>query len=106
MKNMNEIGKDQLEVNIANEFDVFNREDFFKDKYKIPAALALIGTEVSEAVEAFRHQDFDNFAEELADVILRVLSVSCGMGINIEKEVLTKLETNRSRKNRHGGKRI
>ena len=106
MKNMNEIGKDQYETNIANGFDIIEPSDFTDDKYKIPAALALIGTEVSETVEAFRHQDFDNFAEELADVILRVISVSCGMGINIEKEVLTKLETNRSRKNRHGGKRI
>jgi NTP pyrophosphatase (non-canonical NTP hydrolase) len=45
-----------------------------------------------------------NLPEELADIIIRVLSYAEGNGINIEKEVLTKMEVNKGRPFRHGKK--
>jgi NTP pyrophosphatase (non-canonical NTP hydrolase) len=74
--------------------------------YKIPAVLALITSEVSEALEAFRKRDRANFEEEIADVLIRVLDCAHGLGIDLEPVVLAKIEANRNRGFRHGGKVI
>lgn len=62
--------------------------------------MALIHSEVSEAFEAYRRNNLegkDGFKEELGDVMQRTLHL-CGIfGIDIEKEILKKLETNKSR---------
>lgn len=55
-------------------------------------------------LEAVRNRDPDNFAEELADVLIRVLDCARGCGIDIGHEVAKKLEKNRGRGFRHGGK--
>jgi NTP pyrophosphatase (non-canonical NTP hydrolase) len=59
--------------------------------------LALIHSEVSEALEADRKGDRENFAEELADVCIRVFDLSGSMGINLEKAILDKMERNKGR---------
>lgn len=66
----------------------------------------LVVTELAEAAEAFRHNDQANFAEELADTIIRVLDLASGMGIDVESEILAKLEKNKQRGYKHGGKRV
>ncbi len=62
--------------------------------------IALIHSEVSEAYEAYRHKNMDGkdgFKEELADVMLRVIHL-CGIfGIDIESEMLKKIEFNKTR---------
>lgn len=62
--------------------------------------MALVHSEVSEAYEAYRHQNMDGkdgFKEELGDVIIRVLHL-CGIfGIDIEKEILQKMNYNQDR---------
>lgn len=62
--------------------------------------IALIHAELSEAYEAYRHKNMDGkdgFNEELGDVIQRVLHL-CGIfNIDIEKEILKKLEHNKGR---------
>ena len=72
--------------------------------YKIPAILALVTSEVSEALEAFRTRDRDNFEEELADVVIRVLDLAGGLGIDLDKALQDKLLKNRQRSYRHGNK--
>lgn len=74
--------------------------------YKIPAKLALLTSEVSEALEAFRNRDFDNFKEELADVLIRLLDMSGGLNIDLDESVREKLEKNKKRGYKHGGKII
>lgn len=62
--------------------------------------IALIHSEISEAYEAYRHQDMDGehgFKQELGDAVQRILHL-CGIfGIDIEQEILTKLERNKDR---------
>ena len=40
------------------------------------SVLALIASEVGEAVEAVRHNDTSNYLEELADILIRVLDAA------------------------------
>ena len=64
-------------------------------------ALALVASEVGEAVNECRgQQPTDNFAEELADIVLRVLDIAHWQGIDIEAEILTKMEKNQRQGNR------
>ena len=56
--------------------------------------------EISEAYEAFRHknmQDKDGFAEELGDAVQRILHLADIFDIDLEKEILNKLESNKDR---------
>lgn len=71
----------------------------------IPELLCLIHSEISEALEAYRNHDDENFAEELADTIIRILDLCAYMSIDIEGEVLDKNEINKLRPYMHGGKR-
>lgn len=66
--------------------------------------LALIHSEVSEALEADRKGNADNFAEELADVCIRVFDL-CGLKeIDLESAISKKMEYNKTRTYKHGGK--
>ena len=66
------------------------------------AKLALIHSEVSEALEAVRSGDQELFEEELADIIIRTLHLSAALDIDIEAVVEQKVEHNRTRAYRHG----
>ena len=93
------------QVNQDNGWSVLQNEEW-EDKYKIPAILALITSEVSEALEAFRHNNIENFKEECADIIIRVLDMTKGIpGMDLEYEISKKLETNTKRGYRHGNKK-
>jgi len=52
--------------------------------------------ELSEACEAYM-QKKDDLGEELADVVLYLLGLSEILGINLEKEILNKIEKNEKR---------
>lgn len=88
------------------------------------AKLALIGTEESEAVEDVRIRGAqalaqprydgevseagiakpEGIASELADVVIRAVDLAGMLGVNIEAEVLDKIEYNATRGKHHGGK--
>jgi len=63
--------------------------------------IALIHGEISEAMEAYRHKnmnDKDGFGEELADAVTRIFHLAGIHSIDLEKEILKKLEDNKNRK--------
>lgn len=64
--------------------------------------LMLIVSELAEAQEGLRHNDLANFREELADVAIRLGDLCGGLGIDLEAEILKKMEKNRSRPYKHG----
>lgn len=55
--------------------------------------------ELAEAFRAYRKQ-LPDVGEELADVMLYLLSLAKMLNINLEKEVLNKVEKNKNRKYR------
>jgi NTP pyrophosphatase (non-canonical NTP hydrolase) len=100
-----ELGKEINEINRANGWEVIKPEEW-TDPHKVPCLLALIHSEASEALEGFRHDDKENFIEELADVIIRVLDCSAGLQMDIDSAIRAKLEKNKLRGYKHGGKRV
>lgn len=67
---------------------------------------ALFHSEVSEATEAVRHGDRDNYLEELADTVIRILSIVHGLGEDLTPHLEAKLLENTQRGFKHGGKAI
>ncbi len=101
---LHDLAEEIRTINRANGWNVTEPGDWGRD-CKVPATLALIHSEVSEALEAFRKNDLANFGEELADIIIRVLDCAPGLGVDIELQINGKLAVNRKREWRHGNKR-
>lgn len=75
--------------------------------------IALMHSELSEGLEAIRKNlvsdhipEFSGIEEELADVVIRVLQYSCGRGLRIGEAIVAKMEYNKSRPHKHGGKKF
>ena len=103
-----ELDKIQAEVfKIANDHGWHENEpeDKWGDPWLIPTRLALDHSELSEALEAFRAGDFENFKEELADTVIRIMDDCENLGIDLQFEIMRKCAKNRARPYRHGGKK-
>ncbi len=78
------------------------QKGFWDKKRNIGEALMLIVTELSEAMEAYRIQDRENFKEEIADAFIRLFDLCGGLRIDIEKEIAKKSAKNKHRPYKHG----
>lgn len=75
-------------------------------EHAIPIKLALIHSEVSEALEGDRNgiaaDEKGGLGEELADVVIRVFDLAAAQGIAIGSVIAHKMEVNASRPKMHG----
>ncbi len=94
----------------------------FETKPPVPTLVALLHSECSELLEAWRKGRLDApsdhgdamreagcevmtcAAEEIADIIIRALHTAHALGVNPEHAVRDKLEFNATREFRHGNK--
>ena len=75
---------------------------FYDDPPHFGTAIALMHSELSEALEAHRKNHTAGIAEEFADLVIRVADTCEYMGIDLESAVALKMAFNRARPWKHG----
>ncbi len=97
-------------------FNVFSKEVFINNishgfhddrdnALSVPTKLALIHSEVSEALEAHRNGQDEHLAEEIADVVIRCMDLAEAEGLDLGKAIVDKHQVNLGRPFKHGNKR-
>ena len=77
---------------------------FWEGLRNVGELIALMHSELSEALEAYRANDHTNLGEEMADVVIRVADFCEAYQISLADAVQKKMKQNESRPYRHGGK--
>lgn len=97
--NLRRIQREVWEIAEESGFHEGDGEGDGRSRAKI---LALIHSEVSEALEADRRGDGEAYAEELADIVIRVLDHAESEDIDITSWIMMKNDRNREREYKHG----
>lgn len=105
---------------VRDAYEIARRKGWWDQERDIPHCLALIHSEVSEALEEYREYGIgefkgrrynrignkpEGFAYELADVVIRVADLAGHLEIDLSRAVKEKMDFNATREYRHGNKR-
>ena len=99
---------------LVNELHEVAKEKGWWEAANIPEKIALIHSELSEALEDYRIGKMDivlesgkpnGFPIEIADAVIRIFDLCGYLGIDIEQAIDIKKKYNLSRGYRHGGKK-
>jgi NTP pyrophosphatase (non-canonical NTP hydrolase) len=105
-KGLNESAKFIHDINVS--------KGFWDKERNVGELLMLVVTELSEALEAHRKDNFanpnsndlakDTFEDEIADSFIRLLDLCNALDIDIEKHIQLKVAYNQTRERLHGKK--
>lgn len=101
---------------IEKSHDIAISKGWWDKEREIPELIALIHSELSEALEEYRVSENldiryeknkpEGFVVELADVLIRIFDLSGKYKIDLKKALETKLKYNETREYRHGNKKV
>lgn len=84
---------------------IARKKGWWEDERNDGELIALMHSELSEALEAMRnHGKKEDIAEELADCCIRIFDYCGARQIDLEGTLLKKMEYNKGRPYRHGKK--
>lgn len=94
--------------------DLAKTKGWYDQDRNNPELLALIHSELSEALEGLRHDnppdehcpEFTSAEIELADAVIRILDMAEFNGWDIAGAIVAKHKFNKTRPQRHGGKKF
>jgi NTP pyrophosphatase (non-canonical NTP hydrolase) len=115
----------QWEIDIREAFDFLAREihqtakdkGWWEDERNDGEMIALMHSELSEALEWLRTAkvgknmsdhipDFLGIEEEMADVLIRIFDFCVARNLDLGGALIAKMEYNKGRSHKHGGKRF
>ena len=99
---INKLGDQIVKWRIKKGFTTPSSFKTEKERDYMLAKLMLVVTEVAEASEAVRHNDMENFKEEIADALIRLLDIGRTMKLDLEKDIANKMDVNYTRPKKHG----
>jgi NTP pyrophosphatase (non-canonical NTP hydrolase) len=84
---------------------IAKKKGWWEDERNQGELIALMHSELSEALEAMRNRrKSDDVAEELADCCIRIFDYCGAHNIDLERALLKKIKYNKTRPYRHGKK--
>jgi len=91
-----------LNAYVAQVRELVDAKGFSSNEAQIWQMLALIHTEVSEAIDAYKKgRSYDEVGTELADAIIRILHLCSALGVDIEALYRAKMTENWQRPYRY-----
>jgi NTP pyrophosphatase (non-canonical NTP hydrolase) len=94
--------------------DIAREKGWWKGERNDGELIALMHSELSEALEVLRHGNpasdhipkFTGIEEELADVIIRIMDFACAKKHRVARAIIEKIKFDRGREFMHGGKKF